>query len=199
MSMPALILGLLLLAGGCASVRAVEPGRTPTAAVPAPDRDPLPVPAWPAPPDPSPLAAPAPGAPPSPGGPPPPAATAPAPDGTTPQGPPSPRAKGSPPPAAGPPSTPPAPPTEKAPAPVITSRVANEGEIVREVNARLAKVGEIVDRIEPSKLTRDQREIFSSIQDFLSKAREALRTRDVPQAQILAEKALRLADNLATR
>lgn len=82
---------------------------------------------------------------------------------------------------------------------MITSRVANEDAIVREVNARLAKVGEIVDRIEPSKLTRDQREIFSSIQDFLSKAREALRTRDMPLAQILAEKALRLADNLAPR
>jgi hypothetical protein len=95
---------------------------------------------------------------------------------------------------------PPALPAEKAPpAPIITSRVPNEEEITREVNARLAKVSEIVDRIDPSKLTRDQRELFASIQDFHSKARAALRIRDVRQAQILAEKALGLADNLARR
>jgi type IV secretory pathway VirB10-like protein len=94
------------------------------------------------------------------------------------------------------------PPTEKTPPaspPIITSRVANEEQLTREVNARLAKVSEIVDRIDASKLTRDEREIFSSIQDFQSKARAALSTRDVPKAQILAEKALGLASTLAPR
>jgi hypothetical protein len=109
------------------------------------------------------------------------------------------------PPAPPPTASPPAPvalPAEKtplAPPPIITSRVANEEQLTREVNARLAKVSEIVDRIDPSKLTRDQRELFSSIQAFHSKATAALRIRDVPQAQILANKALGLASALAPR
>jgi hypothetical protein len=103
-------------------------------------------------------------------------------------------------PAPPPTTTPRAPvPPPPAPSPIITSRVANEEQLTREVNARLAKVSEIVDRIDPSKLTRDQRELFSSIQDFQSKARAALSIRDVPQAQILAEKALGLASTLAPR
>lgn len=34
------------------------------------------------------------------------------------------------------------------------------------------------------------------LQDFISKAADALQARDVPRAQILAEKATRLADDL---
>jgi hypothetical protein len=119
----------------------------------------------------------------------PPAATPLVPDGAAPSTPPAPT----------PTTSPPAEKTPPAPPPIITSRVANEEQLTREVNARLAKVSEIVDRIDPSKLTRDQRELFSGIQDFQSKARAALSIRDVPQAQILAEKALGLASTLAPR
>ena len=174
MSTRALILALLVLAGGCSFARPVppalappEPASPPNVAAPRPDHD-LP------------------------------AATPPVPDGAASSGPPVPPTTSPPVPAAPPPALPAdkAPPT---PAPIITSRVPNEEEITREVNTRLAKVSEIVDRIDPSKLTRDQRELLSSVQDFHSKARAALRIRDVRQAQILAEKALGLADNLAPR
>ena len=98
------------------------------------------------------------------------------------------------------PSTPLAPrPKTSARPPVITSRLANEEEIARAVNVRLTKVNGIVDRIDPSKLTRDQRELFASLQEFVAKAKEALRTRDLPQAQVLVDKALGLADSLAPR
>jgi type IV secretory pathway VirB10-like protein len=173
MNTRALILALLVLAEGCSFVRPVQPALTP----PAP------------PPN---IAAPGPDRDL-------PAATPPLPDGAAPSTPPA-----SPPPTTprAPAVAPPALPTEKAPpalVPIITSRVPNEEELTREVNARLAKVSEIVDRIDPSKLTRDQRELFTSIQDFHAKARAALRIRDVRLAQILAEKALGLADNLAPR
>jgi len=73
----------------------------------------------------------------------------------------------------------------------------HEDQIALEVTSRLTKTQEIIDRIDANRLNPDQREIFSSVQDFLAKARDAFKTKDMPRAQVLAEKASRLADDLA--
>jgi hypothetical protein len=75
--------------------------------------------------------------------------------------------------------------------------VPDEERVAQEVNVRLARAGHIVAEIDPARLGGDQREIFWSIQAFLGRAREALSARDLPRAQVLAEKAARLADDLA--
>lgn len=72
----------------------------------------------------------------------------------------------------------------------------NEDQAVRDVNARLARAGQVVAQTDASKLGQEQREMLSGLQDFISKAANALQARDVPRAQILAEKASRLADDL---
>jgi hypothetical protein len=133
-----------------------------------------------------------------------PPAPAPAPTVRSPEPPPEPpvTAPPSPPPPSipsPPPVAKPAPP-EPAPAPpppVVAARVPNEDQIAQEVNQRVAKAQEIIEKIDAAKLNRDQREILSSIKDFVTKAREAYQTRDMPRAQVLAEKASRLADDLA--
>ena len=55
-----------------------------------------------------------------------------------------------------------------------------------------------MDQIDASKLAKDQREMLSGIQDFMTKAVEALQTRDLPRARILADEASLLADDLAS-
>jgi hypothetical protein len=68
---------------------------------------------------------------------------------------------------------------------------------VRDVKARLARADEVMGQIDSSKLGNEQQEMLSGLKDFISKATEALRARDVPRAQVLADKASRLADDLA--
>ncbi len=82
------------------------------------------------------------------------------------------------------------------PAPQVSPRMDNEDQAVRDVNARLARAGQVVAQTDASKLGQEQREMLSGLQDFISKAANALQARDVPRAQILAEKATRLADDL---
>jgi hypothetical protein len=65
------------------------------------------------------------------------------------------------------------------------------------LKARLARAGEVMGQIDSSKLGHEQQEMLSGLKDFISKAAEALRARDVPRAQVLADKASRLADDLA--
>jgi len=72
----------------------------------------------------------------------------------------------------------------------------NEEQAVRDVNARLARAGQVVAQVDSSKLGQEQREMLSGLRDFISKAADALQARDVPRAQILADKASRLADDL---
>jgi hypothetical protein len=101
---------------------------------------------------------------------------------------------------------PPAPPLASAPGPVepppppppvVAARVPNEDKVVEEINTSLARIQKIIGKIDGSKLNRDQREIFTSIQDFLAKAQEAYQAKDMSRAQVLTEKASKLADNLA--
>ena len=99
------------------------------------------------------------------------------------------------------PSTPAAspvpPPAPSPPPPLITPRVANDEQAVRKISARLARANELVAHIDATKLSSDQQEMLSGLRDFISKANEALQAHDVPRAQMLADKASRLADDLA--
>jgi hypothetical protein len=83
------------------------------------------------------------------------------------------------------------------PAPQISPQIDNEDRAVRGVRAQLTRANEVVAQADPSKLGTDQQEMLSGLKDFITKAAEALRTRDVPRAQVLADKASRLAEDLA--
>ena len=61
----------------------------------------------------------------------------------------------------------------------------------------LTRANEVVAQADPSRLGSEQQEMLSGLKDFISKAGEALRARDVPRAQVLAGKASRLAEDLA--
>jgi len=74
---------------------------------------------------------------------------------------------------------------------------SGEDKAIREVNARLARANQVVAQIDTTKLNGDQQEMLSGIRDFISKANDALQAHDVPRAQVLADKASRLADDLA--
>jgi hypothetical protein len=82
-------------------------------------------------------------------------------------------------------------------APQVSPRVDNPQSVERDVQARLAHATQIIDQIDASKLGAEQRQTLSSVQDFVSKATEALRTKDTARAKILADKASQLADDLA--
>jgi hypothetical protein len=171
--------------GGCASVgelflpapagppRSATVDEEPAAAArPAPAaREPAPGPAKPAP-------APAPSQPP-------PAPAAPAPAAPLPLPP--------------PPRTAAIPREPSPPAPVLTPQASAEDEqrIKSQAERRIEGTERLVQKIDPSRLVREQRENYLTIQSFLVKAREALSTRDVQRAFTLADKAYLLADELS--
>jgi len=88
-------------------------------------------------------------------------------------------------------------PSALPPAPQVSPRVDNPQGAERDVQARLAHVAQVIDQIDPSKLASEQRQTLSSVQDFVTKATEALRAKDTARAKILADKASHLADDLA--
>ena len=106
-----------------------------------------------------------------------------------------------------PPVTPlPAPPRTAAipreppvPAPVLAPQASAEEEqrIKSQAERRIEGTERLVQKIDPSRLVREQRENYLTIQSFLAKAREALSTRDVQRAFTLADKAYLLADELS--
>ncbi|HSB72787.1 MAG TPA: hypothetical protein VLH58_06160 [Candidatus Methylomirabilis sp.] len=67
----------------------------------------------------------------------------------------------------------------------------------RESTARIQKAEEIINQIDQRKLTKDQRDTFSTIQSFLVNAREALSGQDFLRASNLADKAQVLAEQLS--
>lgn len=89
------------------------------------------------------------------------------------------------------------PPATSSPAPQVSPRVDNPQSVERDVQARLTHVAQVIDQIDPSKLGSEQRQTLSSVQDFVSKATEALRAKDTARAKILADKASHLVDDLA--
>jgi hypothetical protein len=109
-------------------------------------------------------------------------------------------------PATPPPATPPAPPRSAAiprepstPPPVLAPQASAEEEqrIKSQAERRIEGTERIVQKIDPARLAREQRENYSTIQSFLAKAREALSARDVQRAFTLADKAYLLADELS--
>jgi hypothetical protein len=83
------------------------------------------------------------------------------------------------------------------PAPQVSPQIDNEDRAVRGVRAQLIRANEVVAQVDPSKLGSEQQEMLSGLKDFVNKADEALRARNVPRAQVLADKASRLAEDLA--
>lgn len=85
------------------------------------------------------------------------------------------------------------------PAPVLAPQASAEEEqrIKSQAERRIEGTERLVQKIDPSRLVREQRENYLTIQSFLAKAREALSTRDVQRAFTLADKAYLLADELS--
>jgi hypothetical protein len=90
------------------------------------------------------------------------------------------------------------PPTRPGQPPVLSPEVVDSDRVKQEVNRRLGHAARIVDGIDASKLAKDQQELYVSLLDFLSKARAALVSEDLAGAQVLSEKASKLADALAS-
>jgi hypothetical protein len=111
------------------------------------------------------------------------------------------------PPAASPAPAPPPPPrtatTPREPSTppqvVLAPQASAEEELRMKLQAerRIEGTEKLVQRIDPSRLAREQQENYLTIQSFLSKAREALSGRDMQRAFTLADKAYFLADELS--
>jgi hypothetical protein len=83
--------------------------------------------------------------------------------------------------------------------PVLAPQASAEEEqrIKLQAERRIEGTERLVQRIDPSRLAREQQENYRTIQSFLVKAREALSSRDVQRAFTLAEKAYLLADEMS--
>ena len=166
--------------GGCASVGGLllPAPSVPQRPVVAQD-EPVPAPARPAPPAPEPAPGPA--------------------------KPPSPPAREQPPapitPVPAPPRTAAIPRESPGPAPVLAPQASAEEEqrMKSQAERRIEGTERLVQKIDPTRLVREQRENYLTIQSFLAKAREALSARDVQRAFTLADKAYLLADELSKR
>ena len=87
----------------------------------------------------------------------------------------------------------------ETPAPVLAPQASAEEEqrIKSQAERRIEGTERLVQKIDPSRLAREQQENYLTIQSFLAKAREALSSRDVQRAFTLADKAFLLADELS--
>ena len=90
---------------------------------------------------------------------------------------------------------------EEAPPPppaVLSPQVgrADEDQMKRESSTRIQKTEEIITRIDQKKLSKEQQDIFSTIQSFLVNAKEALAAQDFLRAFNLADKAQILTEDL---
>jgi hypothetical protein len=73
---------------------------------------------------------------------------------------------------------------------------ADEDRLRGEANSRIQKTEQIVAQIDQKRLAKEQVETYSTIQNFLSSAKEAIAVRDFPRASNLADKAQILAEDL---
>jgi hypothetical protein len=112
---------------------------------------------------------------------------------------PAPKEPAAPPAPAPPPRTAAIPREPSVPAPVLAPQASAEEEnrIKSAAERRIEGTERLVQKIDPSRLVREQRENYLTIQSFLVKAREALSSRDVQRAFTLADKAFLLADELS--
>jgi hypothetical protein len=72
-----------------------------------------------------------------------------------------------------------------------------EEQLRQKAQAKIEGAEQVFKRIDQQTLAKDQREILSTIQNFLSKAKEALSLRDFSRAYNLADKAFVLAEELS--
>lgn len=72
----------------------------------------------------------------------------------------------------------------------------DEDRLRREANSRIEKTEQLVAQIDRNRLAKEQQENYSTIQNFLTHAKEALAARDFPRASNLADKAQILAEEL---
>ncbi len=72
----------------------------------------------------------------------------------------------------------------------------DEDRLRREANGRIEKSEQLVAQIDRNRLAKQQQETYSTIQNFLTNAKEALAARDFPRASNLADKAKILAEEL---
>ncbi len=112
--------------------------------------------------------------------------------------PPPPPAEPTPPPPSAPPTPPPPEKEPPSPPPILSPQVGTEGESSQrwDAEAKIKGAEKIVNQLDQKTLAEEQQEIFSTIQSFLSKAREALSFGDFLRAFNLAEKAQILAEAL---
>ncbi|MBI2903031.1 MAG: hypothetical protein HYY12_05520 [Candidatus Methylomirabilis oxyfera] len=91
-------------------------------------------------------------------------------------------------------------PVKKEPPPptILSPRVGREEEdrLKQDAKSRIEEAERIVKQIDQHRLAEEQRGTFSTIQSFLSKAREALSFEDFLRAFNLADKAQILAQEL---
>lgn len=94
------------------------------------------------------------------------------------------------------PASPPSPPV---PAPVLSAHVGGEEErrLTQAAQTRIEDAEKIVGRLDHRRLEPPHQETYSTIQSFLTKAREAIAAKDYQRAYTLADKAQILAEQLA--
>ena len=82
--------------------------------------------------------------------------------------------------------------------PTLSPRVEDRAGLTRAVNERLTYAMKRIEGVDQTALNKDQREMHASVLTFVAKARKALSADDLAGAQVLAEKASKLADALAS-
>jgi hypothetical protein len=83
--------------------------------------------------------------------------------------------------------------------PVLVPEVRDDDrERVRQVvGDQLRRAARVIDQVNPATLPADQKDMYVSLLNYVSKAHTALEQEDLAGAQILADKASRLAGSLA--
>jgi hypothetical protein len=76
-------------------------------------------------------------------------------------------------------------------------RDGDREQVRRAVGDRLRRVARVINQLDPESLAADQKDMYVSLLDYVSRAHTALEQEDLVGAQILAEKASRLAGSLA--
>jgi ABC-type transporter lipoprotein component MlaA len=81
---------------------------------------------------------------------------------------------------------------------VLTPQVGQEEEdrLRREANTKIQNAEQMVQRVDQSKLLKEQQDTYTTIRSFLVAAREALSVKDFLKASNLAEKAQVLVQEL---
>jgi len=103
-----------------------------------------------------------------------------------------------------PPARPTQAPSKKEPPPppsVLSPQVGKQEEdrLRQNATARIERVEQLVKQIDQKKLAREQQDTFSTIQSFLSKAKEAMSSREFERAYNLADKAQLLAEEMSKK